>query len=76
MKVYLYGTPGYLGGAATKIRHLLRLLHKEMDFTVILTHPSWRKNKQVMGFLKKLNIPHCMNQRPAEAGFRRGVGDL
>ena len=60
MKVYLYGTPGHLGGAATKIRHLLRLLHKEVDFTVILTHPSWRRNKQVMGFLKELNIPHCM----------------
>lgn len=60
MKVYLYGTPGHLGGAATKIRHLLRLLHKEVDFTVILTHPGWRRNKQVMGFLRELNIPHCM----------------
>ena len=60
MKVYLYGTPGHLGGAATKIRHLLRLLHKEVDFTVILTHPCWRRNKQVMSFLKELNIPHCM----------------
>ena len=38
----------------------VRLLHKEVDFTVILTHPSWRRNKQVMGFLKELNIPHCM----------------
>lgn len=28
---------GHLGGAATKIRHWLRLLHKEADFTVILT---------------------------------------
>lgn len=53
-------TLGHLGGAATKIRHLLRLLHKEVDFTVILTHPCWRRNKQVMGFLKELNIPHCM----------------
>ncbi|MCS1411998.1 MAG: hypothetical protein M2R45_05201 [Verrucomicrobia subdivision 3 bacterium] len=60
MKVYLYGTPGNIGGAATKIRHLLRLLHQEVDFTVILTHPSWRKNKQVMGFLAELKIPHCL----------------
>ena len=57
--MYLYGTPGHLGGAATKIRHLLRLLHKEVDFTVILTHPCWRRNKQVIGFLRELNIPHC-----------------
>ncbi|MCS1413900.1 MAG: hypothetical protein M2R46_01618 [Verrucomicrobia subdivision 3 bacterium] len=34
MKVYLYGTPGMIGGAATKIRHLLRLLRHDADFTV------------------------------------------
>lgn len=56
----MYGTPGHLGGATTKIRHLLRLLHKEADLTVILTHPSQHQYKQVMGFLMDLNIPHCI----------------
>ena len=49
MKVYLYGTLGHLGGASTKIRHLLRLLHKEVDFAVILTHPCQHQNKRGRG---------------------------
>ena len=33
--VYLFGWPSFLGGADTKVAHLLRLLHRDFAFTVI-----------------------------------------
>lgn len=58
MPVYLYGVPGRIGGAATKIRHLLSLLHQNLEMIVVLPKASWRKDKHLIRFLKELAIPH------------------
>ena len=58
--LFLFGTPGRVGGAATKIRHLILLLHKEMHITVVLNHVSWLKDKSVTGFLDRLHVRYCL----------------
>jgi len=45
--LYLFGVPGPLGGAATKIAHLIRLLH--CDFALTVVPPA-------AGFLKEKNF--------------------
>ena len=58
VKLYIFGTPGRIGGAATKIRHLLYLLHNEFDITVVLNSAHWLHDSAVTSFLKRLNIPY------------------
>ncbi len=58
--LYLFGTPGKVGGAATKIRHLILLLKDSFRVTVVLNHVSWLKNKEVAQFLAKQGVPCCL----------------
>jgi glycosyltransferase involved in cell wall biosynthesis len=59
-KVTVFGWPSHLGGADTKLAHLLRLLHKDVEFTVVpnekhhLDGPFWPN------FLKNLGIHCCL----------------
>ena len=52
-KVYLIGTPGRVGGAATKIAHLIRLLHRDFHLMVVLPHKAMGKEK----FVHELTAP-------------------
>ncbi len=52
--LFLFGVPGIVGGAATKIGHLIKLLHGHFTTTVVLPHISWRKDKDV----KQLTEPY------------------
>lgn len=60
MNIYLYGTPGLVGGAATKIRHLLRLLHRRLRIAVVLPHTQSRRDKGLIRFLDELGVSYCL----------------
>jgi glycosyltransferase involved in cell wall biosynthesis len=45
--LYLFGIPGAVGGAATKIAHLIRLLHQDFTITVVLPAVGLSKHKEV-----------------------------
>lgn len=70
--LYIFGTPGELGGAATKITHLVRLLHQSFEITVVPSHISFRKDKQIQRKLHSLKVRYCMfNELPKKL---TGVG--
>lgn len=58
-EIYLFGVPGLIGGAATKIRHLIMLLHKTFRFTVVVNGPNWIKEKQVTRFCDSYGVQCC-----------------
>lgn len=62
MTVYLYGMPGKVGGAATKIAHLLQLLHRQIHFKLILPTGHSKIPKETSAFLKKKGIVWCYRQ--------------
>jgi len=43
--LYIFGVPGPIGGAATKIAHLIRLLHRDFLITVVLPSAGFLKEK-------------------------------
>ncbi len=45
--LYLYGVPGRIGGASTKIAHLIRLLHGQRKLTVILPSVAALKDRHI-----------------------------
>src|SRR4051812_25607338 len=55
LRLYLFGWPSYLGGADTKLAHLLRLLHRDCEITVVpnddtrLTDRHWIAQMQQLG---------------------------
>ena len=70
--LYIFGTPGDVGGAATKISHLIRLLHQSFEITVVPSHVSFRKDKKVQRQLKTLGAKYRMfNELPKKL---TGVG--
>src|SRR6266480_8069923 len=52
--LFVYGAPHTIGGASTKLAHLIRLLHGVFRITVVLPHPDALKDKVV----KKLTSPY------------------
>src|SRR6266498_2144506 len=61
-KLYLFGTPGKVGGAATKIRHLVILLNQVVDLVVVLNDKGWMKDEEVVKFLRKYDVPFCLRK--------------
>ncbi|MCI0534146.1 MAG: hypothetical protein L0Z50_02845, partial [Verrucomicrobiales bacterium] len=45
--LYLFGIPGKIGGASTKIAHLIKLLHRDFKITVVLPQIAFLKDKDV-----------------------------
>lgn len=56
MKVYFFGWPGLIGGADTKLAHLLPLLRNEFDLTVVPTDASWFQDRKGKRRLEDLGI--------------------
>jgi glycosyltransferase involved in cell wall biosynthesis len=54
--LYVFGVPGNVGGASTKIAHLIRLLRDEFRVTVILPEIDWCKNKEVKRIVEGTGI--------------------
>src|SRR3989442_191365 len=43
--LFIFGVPGPVGGAATKIAHVIRLLHRDFAITVVLPSAGFLKEK-------------------------------
>jgi hypothetical protein len=50
--LYLFGVPGTLGGASTKIVHLVRLLHGDFRITVVAGEVALARDKAVRRLLE------------------------
>lgn len=55
-KLYVFGWPSFVGGADTKLAHLLVLLHEHCDITVIPNENRHLHNKTRTRFLDKLGV--------------------
>src|SRR6266702_6554377 len=60
MNLYLFGIPSNIGGASTKMAHLIRLLHKDFKITVVLPEIGFLKDKQLKRILEPYGIPALM----------------
>ena len=56
-KLYLVGIPGKIGGASTKILHLMRLLHGDFQITLVAPEIAVLKDKEVRRSLEPYGIP-------------------
>lgn len=55
-RLYLCGVPGTVGGASTKILHLVRLLHTSINVTVVAPEIWVLKNKDVQTRLSRYGV--------------------
>lgn len=54
--LYLFGVPGKVGGAATKIAHLVRLLHRDFQITVVPPSHQSAKDREVRSLLEPFQV--------------------
>ena len=57
--LYIFGVPSRVGGASTKIAHLIRLLHGTYRIAVVLPHICWLKDHDVKNLTVPYKVP-CM----------------
>lgn len=57
-KLYIFGWPSFVGGADTKLAHLLVLLHKHCDITVVPNEPRHLQNMTWTRFLDRLGVKY------------------
>lgn len=55
-KVFLFGPPGKLGGAATKIWDLLWLLRDDVDFCLVLRNRKLQKDREIKEAVRETGI--------------------
>jgi hypothetical protein len=55
-KIFIFGWPSFLGGADTKLAHLLLLLHREFEITVLPNDAYHLEEKVWIDFLEKLHV--------------------
>lgn len=59
-KVTVFGWPSHVGGADTKLAHLLQLLHRDVEFTVVPNERRHMDSPYWPAFLRKLGIRYCL----------------
>lgn len=59
-KIYIFNWPGFVGGADTKLAHLLILLHDHADMTVVPNENRHLHNKFWIKFLENLGVKYCV----------------
>jgi glycosyltransferase involved in cell wall biosynthesis len=76
--LYLFGVPGGIGGAATKIAHLIKLLHRDFQITVVVPDPHLVRDKEVRRLLEPYSVPvRLLKELPAKLeGVALGVCEL
>lgn len=52
--LYLLGWPGHLGGADTKLAHLLALLHQDLQITVVPNESRHLQSRVWLEFMDRL----------------------
>ena len=62
-RIYFFGWPSFLGGADTKLAHLLVLLHKEFAITVIPNDACHLRDQVWTRFLGKLGVEYALLAR-------------
>ncbi|MBI2926693.1 MAG: glycosyltransferase family 4 protein [Verrucomicrobia bacterium] len=62
-KIYVFGWPSFLGGADTKLAHLLVLLHRHYEITVVPNHAARLQEEVWTRFLDKLRIKYTTFRR-------------
>ena len=55
-KVYLFNWPSPVGGAGTKVTHLLRLLHADYEWIAVPNTEAQYSDSKVRGWLRRLGI--------------------
>ena len=60
--IYIFGWPSFLGGADTKLAHLLILLHREYSFTVIPNDAYRLRQKVWTRFMDRLGIRYALRR--------------
>lgn len=70
-QLFIFGWPSFLGGADTKLAHLLVLLHAHLEITVVPNENRHLHNKTWTKFLDKLGVKYSMLDRlpPKLHGF-------
>jgi len=59
VKVYLFGWPGTLGGAATKFAHLIRLLRRKFEVTVVAPRAGFPLEARWAQWMRQCAVRHC-----------------
>lgn len=75
--LYLFGLPGSVGGASTKVAHLIRLLHRSFSITVVPPSVQFLKEREVRRHIEPYGIPaRLLKELPRELdGVGLGVCD-
>src|SRR5438045_5627229 len=70
-KLFMFGWPSFLGGADTKLTHLLVLLHQHCEITVVPNENRHIHNKTWTRFLDKLGVKYALFEKlpPQLDGF-------
>lgn len=76
-KLFIFGWPSFVGGADTKLAHLLVLLHEHCDITVVPNEGRHIHNKTWTRFLEKLGVKYGLLDRlPAKlTGFGLSISN-
>lgn len=64
--LYLFGIPGGVGGAATKVAHLLKLLRNDFAITVVVPDPRLLKDREVIRCTAPHEIRVCLRKHLAD----------
>jgi glycosyltransferase involved in cell wall biosynthesis len=54
--LYLFGIPGKIGGASTKIAHLIKLLHRDFNIMVVPPGIGYCKDRNLKGLLEPYGV--------------------
>src|SRR5260370_22147407 len=60
MNLYLFGVPANIGGASTKMAHLIRLLHNDFKITVVVPEIGFLNDKKLKRLLEPYGVPALM----------------
>lgn len=67
MNLYIWGWPSFLGGADTKVAHLIDLLHEDYDITVIPNDPNRLTEQFWVDYILKYGAHCCsVNSLPSK----------
>jgi hypothetical protein len=59
-QVFIFNWPGFIGGADTKLAHLLPLLHKHLAITVVPNREELIRNKYWTRFMDRLGVGYML----------------
>jgi len=59
-RVYIFGWPGAVGGASTKLAHLLRLLHRRFPIVLVPNERDDLENAHWNRFIDALEVQSCI----------------